>query len=120
MLGDHFRFVVWKPEVIPNGVLVEERPTRPMEKVFAWLPCRFVRSGQRATITGIRNGGGFPNRRSKFLGELSLILKDLFSRRARFRSYSAPKTHQGNFRICAKLLKANRGEVAERLNAAVC
>jgi len=26
----------------------------------------------------VRDGGGFPNRRSKFLGELSLILKDLF------------------------------------------
>ncbi len=61
-----------------NEVLGEERPTRPMEKVFAWRPCRFVRSGQRATITGIRNGGGFPNRRRKFLGKLALILQDLF------------------------------------------
>jgi hypothetical protein len=32
----------------------------------------------------------------------------------------APTVHQINQGGCAKLLKARRGEVAERLNAAVC
>jgi hypothetical protein len=32
----------------------------------------------------------------------------------------APTVHQINWGRCAKLLKARRGEVAERLNAAVC
>jgi hypothetical protein len=32
----------------------------------------------------------------------------------------APKVHQINSGSCGKLLKVNAGEVAERLNAAVC
>jgi hypothetical protein len=59
----------------------------------------------------------------KVQSEPGLISQDLrrqLSREAHFRSYSAPKAHQANFENCAKLLKPNRGEVAERLNAAVC
>jgi hypothetical protein len=45
--------------------------------VFAWRSCRFVRLGQRAAITGIRNGAGFPNLRSKIQAKLALILREL-------------------------------------------
>jgi len=41
----------------------------------AFMPFRSFR--QRATITGIRNGAGFPNRRTKLPGNLALILQDL-------------------------------------------
>ena len=80
-----------------------------------------------APITGLAhltNGGGFPNRRSEFESEFGLILQDLhrqYSPRGHiFASYSAPKAYQENPENCAKLLKANAGEVAEWLNAAVC
>jgi hypothetical protein len=33
--------------------------------------------GQRATITGIRNGAGIPNLRSKIQAKLGLILREL-------------------------------------------
>jgi len=57
---------------------IKERPTRPMiiESVcVAFMPFRSL--GQRATITGIRNGAGFPNLRSKIQAKLGLILREL-------------------------------------------
>ena len=35
------------------------------ERRFAWCPSRFVPLGHHATITGIRDGAGFPNRYNK-------------------------------------------------------
>ena len=69
-----------------------------MEKVFAWRPCRFVRSGQR-----LRNGAGFPNRANDFQSEHGLILQDLsqsyYRDDSRFSCYSAPKADQSNHRF---------------------
>ena len=69
-------------------------------------------------------GGGFLNRWCEGQWEPGLISQDLrpnnSSSSAHFRSYSAPKAYQANSENCAKLLKTHRGEVAERLNAAVC
>ena|SRR6266446_5949363 len=48
------------------------------------------------------------------------LISSSYSRSPGLRSYSAPTTHQVNLRICAKLLTTLSGEVAERLNAAVC
>ena len=44
----------------------------------------------------------------------------LNSRRAIFLAIEFSKSVAGKLRDCGKLLKPNRGEVAERLNAAVC
>ncbi len=42
------------------------------------------------------------------------------SRRATFLPIEFSKNAPGKLRDCGKVLKPNRGEVAERLNAAVC
>jgi hypothetical protein len=66
------------------------------------------------------SSGGFPNRRTKLPGNLALILQDLSLTAFTFPELQCTKNAPGNFRICGKLLKVNAGEVAERLNAAVC
>jgi hypothetical protein len=48
------------------------------------------------------------------------LISSAFSRRPRFRCYSAPKAHQENLENCAKLLETLGGEVAEWFKAPVC
>jgi hypothetical protein len=70
-----------------------------------------------------QQGGGFPNRRRKFQGKLALILQDLFPLLCcggHVFALSCAKSASNKLRQCGKLLKPNRGEVAEWLNAAVC
>jgi hypothetical protein len=68
-------------------------------------------------------GGGFPHCASQFAAKFVLILKRLRDwnfRRATFLAIEFSKSVAGKQENRAKLLKSNRGEVAERLNAAVC
>ena len=70
-----------------------------------------------------RSGGGFPNRRSEFQSKFALIMQHLFHQLCRGGDFFVVVVQQkrtGKSENCAKLLKANCGEVAEWLNAAVC
>jgi hypothetical protein len=118
---DLLGYPVWSAtrKLAGNGVRGDQRATdTPNDHRKCLRGVHFVRLGQRATITGIRNGAGFPNLRSKIQAKFELILQELGLLHSRdshgFRS--APNKLEN----CAKLLKRLSGEVPEWFNGSVC